>query len=113
MKLPSPNDLLVERDKILGYLLNPDHRFGASKAKFFGAFGFRRDTWEAFRTALCEHGRQHDVARATETGFGPRFEVQGELSAPDGRRPVICTVWQLDKGQRAPRLITAYPLERT
>jgi Domain of unknown function (DUF6883) len=46
-----------------------------------------------------------------ETGFGPRYEVEGELTAPDGRRPRVSTVWPLDKGQNAPRLITAYPLE--
>ena len=47
----------------------------------------------------------------TETGFGPRYEVHGELETPDGRRPLICTVWQLNADQTAPRLITAYPSE--
>ena len=46
-----------------------------------------------------------------ETGFGPRFEVEGELAAPDGRRPRIRTVWQVDAGEISPRLLTAYPLE--
>jgi hypothetical protein len=81
--LPARELLLVEREKILDYLLNLDHRYGASKARFFGAFGFRRDAWEVLRDALCEHGR----------------------------RPPICTVWQLDANQTAPRLITAYPSE--
>lgn len=46
-----------------------------------------------------------------ETGFGPRYQVDGKLPTPDGRGPRIRTVWQRDKGQLAPRLITAYPLE--
>jgi hypothetical protein len=46
-----------------------------------------------------------------ETGFGPRYEVEGKLHAPDGRSPLIRSVWQLDRGEVAPRLITAYPLE--
>jgi hypothetical protein len=37
--------------------------------------------------------------------------VEAEIEAPDGRRPRVRTVWQLDKGQIAPRLITAYPLD--
>jgi hypothetical protein len=61
------------------YLLNPDHRYGASKARFFGGFGFHREAWEVLRDALCEHGRNWDVKRVTETGFGPRYEVEGEL----------------------------------
>jgi hypothetical protein len=60
--------------------------------------------------ALREHGQAHEVARWRETGFGPRYEVEGELPAPDGRRARVRTVWQVDEGQIAPRLITAYPL---
>ena len=37
--------------------------------------------------------------------------IDGELTTPDGQRPRIRTVWQLDHGQLAPRLITAHPLE--
>jgi len=101
----------VEREKIVDYLLNPLHRFGASKARFFSQFGFKPEAWEALATALQKHGQKHEVSRMKETGFGPRFEVEGELEAPDGRRPRVRTVWQLDQGQIAPRLITAYPLD--
>jgi hypothetical protein len=40
-----------------------------------------------------------------------RGREDGELETPNGRRPPICTVWQLDADQTAPRLITAYPSE--
>jgi hypothetical protein len=33
--------LVIERDNTSDYLLNPLHRFGASKARFFTHFGFR------------------------------------------------------------------------
>jgi hypothetical protein len=111
MKLPNADMALVEQQKITDYLLNATHRFGASKATFFNEFGFHIAAWEVLAAALREHGQQHDVAKAKQTGFGPRFEVEGELTAPDGRRPRVRTVWQVDKGQVAPRLITAYPLE--
>lgn len=111
MKVPAPEQLLIEREKIVNYLLNPAHRYGASKARFFSAFGFRPEAWEVFQAALRDHGQRCEVTRVTETGFGPRYEVEGELTTPDGRRPRIFTVWQLDKDQVAPRLITAYPSE--
>lgn len=38
-----------------------------------------------------------------------RYQVEGSLAAPDGRRPLVRTIWQMDEGQLAPRLITAYP----
>jgi hypothetical protein len=111
MKLPNAEKLVVEREKIVDYLLNPAHRYGASKARFFTDFGFRLEAWERLAEALREHGRTHEVARVSETGFGPRYAVEGELNTPGGRRPRLRTVWQMDKGAVAPRLISAYPLE--
>lgn len=111
MKLPNASRLIVEREKILEYLLNPLYRYGAAKERFFTAFGFRADTWEILAKALCEHGRTHDIVRAHETSFGSRYIVEGELNTPGGRHPRVRTVWQFDKGTIAPRLITAYPLE--
>src|SRR5437773_6443225 len=111
MKLPNVDSAVVEQQKVVNYLLNPAHRYGASKARFFAKFGFRIEQWETLAIALLEHARQHEVARSKETGYGPRYEIDGVLAAPDGSRPQVRTVWQMDEGQLAPRLITAYPLE--
>jgi Domain of unknown function (DUF6883) len=113
MRLPNAHLAVVEQEKIIGYLLNPAHRFGSSKARFFISFGFQMTDWETLARALYEHAQKHDVAVQRETGFGPRYEVDGPLNTPDGRRPRIRTVWQLDRGEVAPRLITAYPEEAT
>jgi hypothetical protein len=110
MKLPNGHLAIVEREKITGYLLDPTHRFGASKARFFTAFGFETGNWTALAQALRAHARANEVSSTKETGFGPRFEMDGPLDSPDGRKPRIRTVWQLDHGALAPRLITAYPL---
>ena len=110
-RLPHAELAVVEQAKICDYLLNSTHRYGASKARFFAEFGFRAEAWEELALALREHGRQNEVSRVRETGFGQRYEVEGQLTAPDGRRPRVRTVWQMDEGQTAPRLITAHPLE--
>ena len=111
MKLPNADLALVEREKIIRYLLDSSHRFGASKARFFMEFGFRVEDWEMLAKTIREQAQQNEVSRETETGFGPRYEIDAEIDSADGRRPRIRTVWQLDHGQIAPRLITAYPLE--
>ena len=111
MKLPSAHSAVIEREKIVDYLLNPTHRYGASKARFFASFGFSAQKWEQLAQALHLHGQTHEVKRARETGFGPRYEVEGGLHAPDGRSPRVRSVWQQDQGEVAPRLITAYPLD--
>src|SRR5437870_2684502 len=111
MRLPNADLAIVEQAKVCDYLLNSQHRFGASKARFFAAFGFTLDVWERLAVALKVHGAENEVTKVKDTGFGPRYEVEGELATPDGRRPRLRTVWQVDEGQNAPRLITAHPLE--
>ena len=111
MKLPNAEQALVEREKIEDYLLNANHPFGASKAQFFTAFGFSLANWRQLAEALRVHGRRHSVKQMRETGFGPRYEVEGSLEAPDGRSPRVRSVWQWDHGAVAPRLLTAYPVE--
>ena len=111
MKLPNAAKVVVGREKVVDYLPNPAHRFGASKARFFTLFGFRIEAWEQLAQALRRHGQAHGVTKTRETGFGPRYEVEGRLDCPNGRRPRVRTVWQMDDGAVAPRLITAYALE--
>jgi hypothetical protein len=111
MKVPNAQLAQVDREKIVNYLLNPAHRYGISKARFFSEFGYRVETWEVLAAALREHVQRNEVSKVKETGFGQRYQVDGELMALDGRRPRLRTVWQMDFGQVAPRLITAYPVE--
>lgn len=60
---------------------------------------------------IGQQGIDSGVRRTRKTGFGPRYEVEGKLNCPNGRRPLVRSVWQMDDGEIAPRLITAYPLE--
>ena len=111
MRLPYPESVRIDRSKITEYLLNPTHRYGASKARFFAEFGFGLVNWDALAIALREHARKNEVARWKETPFGQRFEVEGAIETPSGARPRVRSVWQMDEGEVFPRLITAYPLE--
>ena len=48
MQLPNADFAVVLREKVVGYLLNPQHPDGAPKAKFFDRVGFKIDEWEVF-----------------------------------------------------------------
>jgi hypothetical protein len=111
MRLPNADLAVLEVAKIGEYLLNPRHRYGASKARFFFQFGFQMNEWEVFAEALRRHAQVHEISFVRQTRWGPRYEIDGDLKTPDGRQPRIRTVWQVDEGQIAPRLITADPLE--
>ena len=62
MKLPNAHLAIVEQEKITEYRLNPAHRYGASKARFFTDFGFPLDDWSALARALQRHGQQYEVS---------------------------------------------------
>jgi len=57
MKSPNAISAVVEREKVVDYLLNRAHRYGASKAEFFFKYGFLLDKWEVLAQALLEHGQ--------------------------------------------------------
>jgi hypothetical protein len=109
MRLPNVDRIRVDREKITEYLLNLSHPDGASKARFFIGFGFRIGEWDVLGKALIQHGIDHPVERVVDSAFGTRYTVVGPLETPDGRDPHVRSVWILDKGSDAPRLVTAHP----
>jgi hypothetical protein len=111
MRLPNSRSIRIEKQKIVEYLLNPTHRYGASKARFFAQFGFGLDNWEILAEALRDHARKSHAVLRMDTPFGPRFAVDGVLETPSGERPRVRSVWQMDVGETSARLITVYPLE--
>jgi hypothetical protein len=105
-------DCIVEDAKVRDYLLNPDHEDGAPKAKFFIAGGFDRDQPAVFTTALRRHFLENKYTKEQQDSFGGvRITIDAPMSVPDGRTPMVRTVWKVDEGEMFPRLITAYPID--
>lgn len=112
MKLPNADQAIVDRRKIMDYLLSRRHPDGRSKAAFFFAFGFRRTRWETLAEALRAHARSGTVTGLTESAYGVRYSVDGVVETPDGRNPHVRTVWVVASGDDDPRLVTAHPLRK-
>lgn len=107
---PSLANRFIPPAKIRGYLLNEAHPIGRTKARFFAAFGFSIDNWEALAAALLQHPAMHPVSATTRTPYGVTYTFRCSIPTPDGRDPCIVTVW-LDDGSGGARLVTAYPSE--
>ncbi len=116
MMLPNAEAAVVDRSKVVDYLLNPDHPDGGPKCAFFAAFGFDRGNWRVLASALRDHALRNQVARVAESPYGVRYSVDGPLAAADGRAPNLRTVWIVDTDDEgrpisgAPRLVTAHPI---
>ena len=112
MKLPFVDEAEVPRAKIVDYLLDPNHRSGKSKARFFRGHGYAIERWEELAEVLRRHARENEVAKQEATPLGVRQVVEGPLALKDGVIAGIRSVWFIESGERVPRLATAYPLRR-
>jgi hypothetical protein len=100
---------IVEDAKVTRYLLNPAHRIGGPKSRFFQAHGFTLEDWEGLRDALLDHPLRNTVVQHLDTDHGRKFTVECNMVTPDGRNPCVRTVWLRPGPADAPVLVTAYP----
>ena len=112
MKLPNLEKATVSRVKICDYLLSETHRDGKHKAAFFLHFGFSAENWRALQQVLLQHASDHEVVKVETSAFGTRYVVDGIITAPNGRAPLIRSVWFIRDGEETPQFVTAYPLRR-
>jgi hypothetical protein len=74
--------------------------------------GFRPENWEVLADALKAQAGSNPVVSTVDSAYGTRYSVDGDIATPDNRqpRPKVRTVWILETGAEAPRLITAHPV---
>jgi len=109
MKLPNSDKAVVERGKIVDYLLNPSHPDNGGKAEFFEKLGFESKEWEVLTVALRTLARTVVVARAAESPHGRKYVIVGSIDSPNGKAARVQTIWIVDRGLDVARLATAYP----
>jgi hypothetical protein len=96
--------------KITEYLLNVDHLDGGPKAKFFIAGGFSPERPLDLAQALIRHFTDNPPTTKNADRFGGvRITIKAPMPVPDGRTPMVLSVWTIDERETVPRLITAYP----
>ena len=112
MKLPLANEAEVPKAKVVLYLLNPEHRRGKSKARFFVSRGFSPDHWQTMAGALRQHAAENEIAKEETTPLGVRVAVEGGMAMPNGTVAEVRSIWFIEHGERIPRFVTAYPLKK-
>lgn len=111
MKLPYANRATISEQKLVSYLLNPEHPRGRGKASFFLGVGYRREEPQVLRQALLRLATTTDYAEMS-TPFGRKFVGKGLVLAPSGHNVLVVTVWILADDLPPPALVTAYPSNR-
>jgi hypothetical protein len=109
MKLPNPGSIIIEREKVADYLLSPAHPDNGGKAVFFLSQGFNQDDWQNLALALRRLAETTEITKSVETSHGCKYIVEGRIETPVGKSPTVRTIWIVDRGADAPRLVSAYP----
>jgi hypothetical protein len=112
MPIPNAENASIAAEKVTEYLLNPSHPVGGSKARWFIALGYDPDHPGGLADDLLDLVRRTDSFTTEESPFGVKYNVSGRMVTPSGRRVNVMTVWIFERGDSAPRLVTAYPGRR-
>lgn len=112
-------DAIVEADlpeaKFVRYLLSPDHKDGAGKAKFFReVLAIGPDDWRYLAAQFYEGLRTTNFSelkiKTSEDGFRASFNCILPITGLNGRVAQVFTNWKMHPGQ-IPQLVTARPEE--
>lgn len=100
--------VLIERQKILDYLLSPTHHVGQYKAEFFQALGYHQLVWKVLERDIRDllKGR---LEHGGESSHGVKYTASGWIVGPNGKSARILTVWIVQPAHNVLRFVTAYP----
>ena len=102
-------EFICEKNKVRNYLLNPDHKDGRSKAKFFTeVLGIEREDWRYLSDQIIQGMKDAILFRFEDTSYGLQHRAFLMVTGRNGKFAVLNTGWEIRKGKRA-RFLTAYP----
>jgi hypothetical protein len=109
VRIPNADNAIIEPTKIANYLLNVDHPDGGSKARLLESLGYTSASWQQLEADLRSMHLTEDYIATRNTVWGVRYEIVAPLTGPSGDTVMFRSVWQIDLGTDAPRLITMHP----
>ena len=111
MELPYKSKAHVPLEKITDYLLSETHAVGKSKARYFRSYGYDNRHASQLANGLLAIAQNAQMANSERSPYGTKYTLDGQLETPKGVMILVRTIWIVEKGQDAPRFVTAYPIE--
>lgn len=110
MKLLNREQAYIPLLKLKDYLLSETHSVGKSKAKLLRMWGFNEMKVDLLKRGLLAIVGSEDVKEMISSPHGVKYIIDGSLQTPVGGFIKMRTVWIIDKDQKRPRFVTAYPV---
>jgi undecaprenyl pyrophosphate synthase len=108
MKLPNPEQAIIDSEKLSGYCLNPEHPDGQHKARVFqSVLGLRQENEEELRNALKEALKNYNAAFERENSYGKKYIIDFSMNRGD-KQAIVRSVWIVRFEENFPRLVTCY-----
>jgi hypothetical protein len=107
MKMAGGEAAIVDRQKLVGYCLNPEHARGKHKARVFATLGFTVENADELRGALLRAAAAGDAKPAVSDQFGDRYVIEFEIEGPRARG-IVRSTWIVRRGESAPRLTSCF-----
>lgn len=108
----SPRDVRYSKRKTEGYLLNPDHPKGSSKAKFMKeVLGYSQSDSKLFHKNVVDSLIGKNPTKSETTPFGTKHTFNTKLIGKDGKSVSanVVVVIQKDNGRITHKIVTVYP----
>lgn len=107
--LPNYKKAEIPIEKFTKYALNMDHPKGKDKAiAFEKALGYNINNTEDLIADIYKKLSIYPAKLRPKTQYGQPFEVRMLLTGPNGKTAYVKTGWIINKGDKNPRLTSAY-----
>jgi hypothetical protein len=108
MKMPNPDQAIVDIRKLRDYCLSPEHPRGRHKARVFAAtLGLTANDADELRRALLAAAYSDTAVLAEGDHYGQRYLLDFAMITGRGRAEVR-SCWIVRRGENFPRLTSCY-----
>src|ERR1051325_11343646 len=108
MRMPNGDKAVVSQKKLLGYLLNPNHKDGKEHALLFDRLlGINLTNADLLYDALIKAAKHEDAQPGQPSPYGKKFEIRFQMTGNRGTYTVL-SVWMIRPDVPVPYLVTAY-----
>ena len=110
MRLPSPENAVVDIAKLRDYCLSTGHPRGRHKARVFAAsLGLSAENAEVLREALLNAARTTEASELLTDNYGTRYNMDF-LFSNESRQATVRSSWIVRRGENFARLTSCYVL---
>jgi len=110
MKLPNPQNVFIDTNKLVGYSLDFNHADGQHKARVFkSALNITTDTLDILNAALWNAVQTYEATLDQSNLYGQKYIIDFPITH-ENKTAIIHSVWIVRYNEDFPRLVTCYVL---